>query len=502
MWAGPTCGACHVYSVISYETSPGAAPRALGEGRDMENLETPPALPGVDVVPTQLEAMKADANSAAKSTRYANNMKSAVVASALAIAASAIPFLPVIAFAPPSISLWCELLPAVGVACAIGAVHSCLLWPRSRALTALSCASGTASLLLPFVVPLQYGLPKMGLGICLLVSHLKLLECVAGSAPPAVFASRRHLAAHLAFLVEFKLRPSVVIGKRAVSGGEVASDGKAASGDADGGTSAGRDPPLVAGAATPTLWLRSARSLLETMATLCALSTLFHPAAFAESAPIAPPPFGLLRAAAAAGLTDAWTTALHAGGTAALRSYGAVWTVYANLRLSGDGLSLGLLALGFEPTTLNRAPLTTSSSPIDFWSRRWNLVIKGLFHRTIFRPLRARGVPAAAASLLAFAFSGVIHEYIAAPASQGKYLGWNLLFFICQALVCSVEALLVTRGFRVPPAWLASERPGGPVRAALTTALLLPTAFLFMMPLQAGHLLEEMLMLAPRIVIV
>jgi len=290
-----------------------------------------------------------------------------------------------------------------------------------------------------------------------------VLECIAGSAPPAVFASRRHLATHLAILVEFRLC------------GHTA---------------------LAARQATAELWMSTVRSLSATLAILSLLATFFH-GSFVEGSLVDPPPLLLLiDTAAATGLSGDTLTTLHARCVAACRSYGAVWCVFCNLSLCGDGLSLALLALGFEPTTLNRSPLTASLSPIDFWSRRWNLVIKGLFHRTIFRPLRERGLPTPIASLSAFAVSGLIHEYIAAPASGGRHLGSNMLFFMCQAAACSVEALLARRGVRVLPA-----RTLGGLRAALTTALLLPTAFLFMAPLQAGNLLEEMLMLVPRLVV-
>ena len=73
---------------------------------------------------------------------------------------------------------------------------------------------------------------------------------------------------------------------------------------------------------------------------------------------------------------------------------------------------------GFVPRTMWRAPLLASTSAADFWGRRWNLLIHGLFRRTVFRPLTERGVPGWGAGAIAFALSGPAHGPISVPRSR------------------------------------------------------------------------------------
>ena len=110
----------------------------------------------------------------------------------------------------------------------------------------------------------------------------------------------------------------------------------------------------------------------------------------------------------------------------------------------GDANSVGLLACGYRPQTFFRNPLIESTSPIDFWSHRWNLLIKGLFHRSIFSPLRARRMPAALGALAAFAVSGLFHEYAFMAGSGGRAFGRNLLFFVSQVPSMTFHDLSIT----------------------------------------------------------
>ena len=151
-----------------------------------------------------------------------------------------------------------------------------------------------------------------------------------------------------------------------------------------------------------------------------------------------------------------------------------------------------------RPTqTFFRNPLLASTSPIDFWSRRWNLLIRGLFHRSIFSPLRARRAPRALCALAAFVVSGLFHEYAFMAASGGRAFGRNLLFFVSQGAICTLEAVLGALGW-APPTWLARAPK---LRAALTTLCLVPFSPLFMAPLRVGSppVLEQMLSTVPHV---
>ena len=201
----------------------------------------------------------------------------------------------------------------------------------------------------------------------------------------------------------------------------------------------------------------------------------------------------------------------HAVGAA--RAYAAVWTVYFALSAMGAGSALALLALGYAPQPFFRAPLTSATSPIDFWSRRWNLLIKGLFHRSVFTPMRARGAPPAMGALAAFVVSGLFHEYAFMAASAGRALGYNLLFFVSQAAICTAEAALTAAAARrlrdTPTTRLAAHAhalahtlaDATRLRVLATTLALVPFSPLFMAPLRAGEpgTLREMIGTVPAL---
>ena len=139
-----------------------------------------------------------------------------------------------------------------------------------------------------------------------------------------------------------------------------------------------------------------------------------------------------------------------------------------------------------------RDPLTASTSPTDFWSRRWNMLVRGLFHRTIFTPLRARKIPAWVSALAAFFVSGAFHEYAFAPASQGAALGSLTVFFCVQAAICSFELVLRKASAHVGFLRKADELTPVWARVLLTSALLVPFSPLFMAPLLANGTVDQM----------
>jgi hypothetical protein len=216
------------------------------------------------------------------------------------------------------------------------------------------------------------------------------------------------------------------------------------------------------------------------------------------------------------------------------RSYSSVWIVYLNLRLAADGNALVLLLFNYRPQVAFRAPLTDSSSPLDFWSRRWNMMVRGLFHRTIFTPMRNRGVSAApahttndwlartqrttrqpvvsacvqsrppcvhsqvpvqAAALSSFVVSGLFHEYAFAPGAGYATLGCELAFFLIQAVFCTIEVALL----KGSPVGRALGRCPQWAKAAGTTLMLVPFSPFFMAPLVVAGTLEAMLGNVPRV---
>jgi predicted DCC family thiol-disulfide oxidoreductase YuxK len=82
------------------------------------------------------------------------------------------------------------------------------------------------------------------------------------------------------------------------------------------------------------------------------------------------------------------------------------------------------------PPIMNRPLRSTSVS--EFWRRRWNAAFNDLAVRLVFRPV-ARHTTVLAATLIAFAVSGLIHELvISLPAGAG--FGLPTAYFLVQGL--------------------------------------------------------------------
>jgi D-alanyl-lipoteichoic acid acyltransferase DltB (MBOAT superfamily) len=106
---------------------------------------------------------------------------------------------------------------------------------------------------------------------------------------------------------------------------------------------------------------------------------------------------------------------------------------------------LGGVALDFM-----RNPLI-ASTPADFW-RRWNVPAQQFLNEYAFTPA---GGPrrAVRATLVTFAISGVVHEYVFGIAA-GRVQGWQLLFFMLQGVAVVATMRIRPRG-RITLLWIA-----------------------------------------------
>ena len=103
------------------------------------------------------------------------------------------------------------------------------------------------------------------------------------------------------------------------------------------------------------------------------------------------------------------------------------------------------LAHGLQlPSMMDRPWLALSLQ--EFWSRRWNGMVKRLLHDLVFRPMRRAGFQPAGASFAAFCASGYLHAY---PLIMTVGLTWHVAqvfaFFVIEAILVSVERLLLPR---------------------------------------------------------
>ena len=165
------------------------------------------------------------------------------------------------------------------------------------------------------------------------------------------------------------------------------------------------------------------------------------------------------------------------------------------LSLFTSTFATALASAGYRPVRMFDAPLLRATSLSDFWSRRWNLLIHGLFRRSVFVPLtRGRGVPAWAAGLAAFAISGAFHEYAFAlqqPALR-QSAGRCAVFFLAQAPIVSAEKLARAR---MAPPWPMSR--SGLACTAFWTLAVVPLAPMFLHPLKTSGVFEQIRTLVP-----
>lgn len=85
-----------------------------------------------------------------------------------------------------------------------------------------------------------------------------------------------------------------------------------------------------------------------------------------------------------------------------------------------------------------------SSTPAEFW-RCWNLPAQQLFKHYVFRPCERFRHPLRAL-IIAFAVSGLIHEYVLGIAC-GQILGTQLAFFLIQGCATAMTAGLKPKGW-------------------------------------------------------
>ncbi|SEP30443.1 membrane bound O-acyl transferase family-domain-containing protein [Mucilaginibacter sp. OK283] len=80
----------------------------------------------------------------------------------------------------------------------------------------------------------------------------------------------------------------------------------------------------------------------------------------------------------------------------------------------------------------------------EFWGKRWNMAFSEMTSITIFRPLRNKIGPAAAL-MVAFGFSGLLHELaLSVPVNSGY--GLPMIYFIIQGAMVLLEKVLTNGG--------------------------------------------------------
>ncbi len=132
--------------------------------------------------------------------------------------------------------------------------------------------------------------------------------------------------------------------------------------------------------------------------------------------------------------------------------------------------------LGAKCNPLFVAPLL-SCSLAEFWGRRWNLAFSEMTALGIYRPVNQR-FGKSTATLIAFVFSGLLHELaISVPAKAGY--GLPLLYFALHGV-----AMLVENRFLQRQSWFISNKV---LQRAWTIGwIALPLPILFHRPFLTG----------------
>lgn len=107
-----------------------------------------------------------------------------------------------------------------------------------------------------------------------------------------------------------------------------------------------------------------------------------------------------------------------------------------------DGLAfLTMLLTGYETHPVMLNPLFGSSSPSDFWGRRWNRLIHDCLKQGVYKPVRSLGGSHLVGALGAFVASGLFHEWLlveAFPTTTPMH-GPTLFFFTWQVCLLVLE---------------------------------------------------------------
>mmetsp|Transcript_26879 Transcript_26879/g.54870 ORF Transcript_26879/g.54870 Transcript_26879/m.54870 type:complete len:170 (-) Transcript_26879:165-674(-) len=143
-------------------------------------------------------------------------------------------------------------------------------------------------------------------------------------------------------------------------------------------------------------------------------------------------------------------------------------------------------------------PLLESTSPSDFWGRRWNLMVHGVLKRGMYKPIRQYS-SSTIASIATFTASGILHEWIVHSAlmyhrigipDESLYkpdniaLGTPFAFFLWNGIVISIEKKLGRFKF----VHYLSLRLPRPVAALLILMSSLPFGVWFADPYYEGRL--------------
>jgi Membrane bound O-acyl transferase family len=184
------------------------------------------------------------------------------------------------------------------------------------------------------------------------------------------------------------------------------------------------------------------------------------------------------------------------------------WQLYANNLLQAllfqmylttycEGLTLAFTGLsGYQTLPVMLNPLLESQSPLDFWGRRWNLLVHHVLKNGVFKPVRKYCYSRTVAVMTTFLASGIFHEWLLwaiftntpgqLDPNSGECIsscykptyGTSIIFFLWQAGLISVEIMVGRTTFFRSLGRILPQ----PIKTSLLVALGIPVAHYFMEP--------------------
>mmetsp|Transcript_14946 Transcript_14946/g.19565 ORF Transcript_14946/g.19565 Transcript_14946/m.19565 type:complete len:429 (-) Transcript_14946:192-1478(-) len=100
----------------------------------------------------------------------------------------------------------------------------------------------------------------------------------------------------------------------------------------------------------------------------------------------------------------------------------AMMNITLSLSLSGQSALASILSGVEYDDNVTNFPMFLSTSPSDFWGRRWNNLIHTDLKLGVYKPVRFATGNKLLASVAAFCMSGMLHEYV-----------WKILFLVTSA---------------------------------------------------------------------
>jgi len=117
-------------------------------------------------------------------------------------------------------------------------------------------------------------------------------------------------------------------------------------------------------------------------------------------------------------------------------------TVLISSTLSQSSLGVSLvynIIYGYQTYEIVLNPMFKSTSPSEFWGKRWNTLVHLGLKSGVYKPTRRHTSSKTLAVLAAFAISGLIHEYVNfvmfgndRGEDQFKCKGWNAVLIALE----------------------------------------------------------------------